>query len=236
MDYSANMKRYWQKARAFLVGYGNYYVIGLAILCVYAILQIKLGFAFNLGSSEDAESWNQIIESLSYSYLAGYFFYLLTVRLPYWEMKIKVHEALKRKAEKIDSNYQECLISVLPPGSQVNFEMKEEIVVAIFKEFSYLGNCRLSSFGMEVTAVDYIKAKHEENQRLATTILEYKPWLSAGVISQIEEIRNSDLSSIVIALTNPKLAKILDNEGSRATLAGTMWKMASLAKEIKETI
>lgn len=230
------MKKYWQKDTAFLVEYGNYYVIGLAILCLYAILQIKLGLAFYFGSSEDAESWNQIIEGLSYSYLAGYFFYLLTVRLPYWEMKIKVREALKRKAEKIDSNYQECLISVLPPGSQVTFEMKEEIVVAIFKEFSYLGKCRLSSLGVEATAIEYIKAKHEENQRLATTLLEYKPWLSADAISQIEEIRNSDLSSIVIALTNPKLAKILDNEGSRATLAGTMWKMASLAKEIKETI
>ncbi len=230
------MKRYCQKVRVFLVEYGNYYVIGVAVLCIYAILQIKLGFAFYLGNSEEAESWNQIIEGLSYSYLAGYFFYFLTVRLPYWKMKIKIHEALKRKVEKIDSNYQECLISVLPPGSQVNFEMKEEIVVAIFKEFSYLGKCRLSSFGVEVTAIDYIKAKHEENQRLATTILEYKPWLSADAISQIEEIRNSDLSSMAIALTNPKLSKVLDNEGSRATLAGTMWKMASLAKEIKETI
>jgi len=236
MEEERIMKKYWQKTTAFLVEYGNYYVIGLAILCLYAILQIKLGLAFYLGSSEDAGSWNQIIEGLSYSYLAGYFFYFLTVRLPYWEMKIKVREALKRKAEKIDSNYKECLISVLPPGSQVKFEMKEEIVVAIFKEFSYLGKCRLSSFGVEATAIEYIKAKHEENQRLATTLLEYKPWLSADAITQIEEIRNSDLSSIVIALTNPKLAKILDSEDSRATLAGTMWKMASLAKEIKETI
>ena len=95
------MKRYCQKVRVFLVEYGNYYVIGVAVLCIYAILQIKLGFAFYLGNSEEAESWNQIIEGLSYSYLAGYFFYFLTVRLPYWKMKIKIHEALKRKVERL---------------------------------------------------------------------------------------------------------------------------------------
>lgn len=73
------MKRLGQ----WLFKYSDYYVMAIALICLYAIFQIKFDFAFWFGCSKKAEAWNEIITNLSYSYLAGFIFYLLTVTLPH---------------------------------------------------------------------------------------------------------------------------------------------------------
>ena len=103
----------------------------------------------------------------------------------------------------------------------------------VFKETSSLQLCRLSSVGVNVSVAEYIKAKHKENKELATELLEYKPWLSSETIAQIEIIRNANLMSVVISMTNPVLQESLDNEGSRGVLASEVYDMWEVAEGIK---
>jgi len=211
----------------------NYLVGLLALVCLYAIFQIKFDFAFWICSSERACDYNEILMTLSYSYLAGYLFFLLTVTLPHLKMRAKVKKALEGKVNQIATNYWACIESVVPFPKGLTRNQTKEDVVMMFKEASSLQLCRLSSVGVNVSVAEYIKAKHKENKELATELLEYKPWLSSETIAQIEIIRNANLMSVVISMTNPVLQESLDNEGSRGVLASEVYDMWEVAKGIK---
>lgn len=211
----------------------GYFVGILALVCLYVILQIKFEFAFWIGYSDKAEAWNGILTNLSYSYLAGFIFFLLTVTLPHVKMRAKVKKALEGKVNQIATNYWACIESVVPFPKGLTRNLTKGNVVMMFKEASSLQLCRLSSVGINVSVVEYIKAKHKENKELATELLEYKSWLSSETIAQIEIIRNANLMSVVISMSNPVLQESLDNEGSRGVLAGEVYDMWEVAKGIK---
>lgn len=211
----------------------DYLVVLLALVCLYAIFQIKFDFAFWIGYSDKAVAWNEIITNLSYSYLAGFIFFLLTVTLPHVKMRVKVKKALEGKVNQIATNYWACIENVVPSPKGLTRNKTKEDVVMMFKKASSLQLCRLSSVGINVSVAEYKKAKHKENKALATELLEYKSWLSSETIAQIEKIRNANLMSVVISMTNPVLQESLDNEGSRGVLASEVYDMWEVVKGIK---
>lgn len=221
------------KFPGWLLKYSDWYVWAIALVCLYAILQIKLDFAFWIGNSVKADAYNEIITSLSYSYLAGFIFFLLTVTLPHRKMRSKVKMALQGKADTISTNYWACIESVVPLPIGLERNKSKDEVLALFKAASSKQPCRLASIGIKVPVAEYIKAKHKENRQMATELLEYKQWLSSATIAQIEKIRNSNLSSIVISMTNPFLQDALDNEGSMGTLASEVYDLWVIAKSIE---
>lgn len=217
-----------------LLKYSDYYVIAIALICLYAIFQIKFNFAFWMGYSEKADAWNEIITNLSYSYLAGFIFYLLTVTLPHKKMKGKVKVALDSKLNMIRSNYKACVESVYHPLKAMSLDITKDEAIANFKEVSFYQKCKMGYFqDKDISVVDYIRLKHQENVIRAAELLEYKPWLSSETVAQIEEIRNSNLLAVIISLTQSIGKDQLDNEDGRGMLAGEVYDLWTLAKNIK---
>lgn len=217
-----------------LLKYSDCYVVTIALICLYAIFQIKFDFAFWIGCSENAGAWNEIITNLSYSYLAGFIFYILTVTLPHMKMKGKVHGALDSKLNSIRTNYEACVESVYPPLKAMSLDITREEAVDNFKAVSFFQKCKMGYFqNAEISVVEYIRYKHQENIKLAAELLEYKPWLSSETIAQIEEIRNSHLPTVIISLTQSIGKDKLDNESGRGMLAGMVYDMWTLTKRIK---
>lgn len=221
------------KLVGWLLKYNDWYVWTIAIVSVYAILQIKLDFAFWIANSDKADAYNEIITNLSYSYLAGFIFFLLTVTLPHWKMRTKIRKALEGKTNTICSNYKACVESVVPLPKTVLPTITREEAVENFKAVSYHQPCRLTAIqNTNVSIVVYIKLKHDENKRLATELLEYKPWLSSETIAKIEEIRNSNLPTIIITLTNTIMKDQMDNENGRKMLGEMVFDLWMISKEI----
>lgn len=217
-----------------LLKYSDYYVMAIALICLYAIFQIKFNFAFWMGYSEKADAWNEIITNLSYSYLAGFIFYLLTVTLPHKKMKGKVKVALDSKLNMIRSNYKACVESVYHPLKAMSLDITKDEAIANFKEVSFYQKCKMGYFqDKDISVVDYIRRKHQENVIRAAELLEYKPWLSSETVAQIEEIRNSNLPAVIISLTQSIGKDQLDNEDGRGMLAGEVYDLWTLAKNIK---
>lgn len=217
-----------------LLKYSDYYVMAIALICLYAIFQIKFNFAFWIGYSEKADAWNEIITNLSYSYLAGFIFYLLTVTLPHKKMKGKVKVALDSKLNMIRSNYKACVESVYHPLKAMSLDITKDEAIANFKEVSFYQKCKMGYFqDKDISVVDYIRLKHQENVIRAAELLEYKPWLSSETVAQIEEIRNSNLPAVIISLTQSIGKDQLDNEDGRGMLAGEVYDLWTLAKNIK---
>lgn len=205
----------------------------LAVICLYAILQIKFDIAFWLGSSKNADTINEVLTNLSYSYLAGFIFYLLTVSLPNWKMKAKLRDALIGKLNLIQSNYKSCIDSVLPITETITEDFTLEIVKEKFRGVSYMAPCKLSQIGQDCTIARYIKIKHEENLSLAGQLLDYKSWLSSESIAFIEELRNSDISKVITAITLPIATPFLDKEDTREKLATQVYGLWNITKEIQ---
>ena len=60
----------------------SYSLIGLTIACIYLICHIGLGWFFPIGTSDNFEKINNVLINLSYSYMAGFTFYLLVEYFP----------------------------------------------------------------------------------------------------------------------------------------------------------
>lgn len=223
-----------KKCGQWFLKYSDYYVFAIAGICLYAIFQIKFNFAFWIGCSEKAEAWNEIITNLSYSYLAGFIFYLLTVTLPHKKMRRKVKVVLDSKLNRIRTNYKACVESVYAPTNAMPLGITKEEAVANFKAVSFYQKCKMSYFqNAEISVVEYIRLKHQENVDRAAELLEYKPWLSSETIAQIEEIRNSNLPAVIVSLTQSIGKDKLDNEAGRGMLAEQTYDMWTLTKNIK---
>ncbi len=222
-----------RKIVGWFLKYSDFYVWVIAIASLYAILQIKLDIAFWISNSDRADDYNEIITNLSYSYLAGFIFFLLTVTLPHLKMRTKVRKALEGKINTICSNYKACVESVIPLPKAMQPSITREEAIENFKAVSYYQPCRLTAIqNTNVSVAVYIKLKHDENKKLATELLEYKPWLSSGTIAKIEEIRNSNLPTVIITLTNTIMKDQMDNEDGRKMLGEMTYDLWMVAKEI----
>ena len=219
-----------QKIKNLLFDGIDYIVSISAIIAIYSILQVKFDFAFYIGAADNADKINEVIVNLSYSYLAGYVFYILTVKLPFWGVKKKVEKPLKSKLELVLRKCTSSLECIYPQATHGRVNLEEERFVEDFKKASYFQEC--SIIGMKIPVIAYIKAAHEENRKTITEILEYKDWLSPDKISKLEQIRSSDLPMVITALYLPDLKDILDNPTSRETLAHCVYRLYVLAKEI----
>lgn len=224
----------WVKTKDCFFRYSDGLVVLIAVVCLYAILQIKFNFAFWVGYTDNPTAINEVITNLSYSYLAAFVFYVLTVTLPHWKMKSKVKMALDKKIRLIESNYKACAESIVPFPKSFDINVTKEGLVELFKARSYLESCRLNILGTSFSVIAYINIKHDENKRVLSELLEYKQWLSSDTIVMIEDIRNADLKNIIISLTQPALIEAqAKDEATRAMLASAVYDVWNIAKKLK---
>lgn len=211
----------------------GFYVIVLAIICLYAIVQIEFQCAYWLCYSEQADKYNRVILNLSYSYLAAAIFYFLTVTLPYLKLRSKIKKALNRKISNIRSSYKECVDSTLPLGENPKDDVSKEEVIKYFRAISYKDACRFSLINPNESILCFINRNHQYIVHLSEELLEYKPWLSANTIAQIEEIRSSRLPGFILMMSKCSFEKPEDEMKMREQLAGYVYGLWDLSKKIK---
>ena len=73
----------------------------LVLLCCKAILFVGLGIGEPWGTCQNYERVNNVLLNLSYSYVAGCIFYILTVALPHWNKSRKVQVIIKEKSSTL---------------------------------------------------------------------------------------------------------------------------------------
>ena len=75
----------------------------------YIILTIGLGWFWTIGSCENADRINQVLLNLSYSYIAGWIFYLLVTYFPEMQRKITLRPAIQLKIEDLRKQINACI-------------------------------------------------------------------------------------------------------------------------------
>lgn len=216
-----------------LLSCSGFYVFILAIICLYAIIQIEFNYAIWICYSEQADKYNKVISNLSYSYLAAAIFYFMTVSLPYFKMRFKIKKSLNRKINSIRSNYKACVDTVLPMCENPKDEVSREEVINNFKAVSYKSACRFSFKSSNESILGFINRNHQYIIHLSNELLEYKPWLFDDTIAQIEEIRNSRLPGFIKMMSEFNFENPGDEEKYRIQLANFVYDLWDLSKRIK---
>lgn len=190
-----------------------------SFISIYTILIIGLQIPFLIPSPFNSiitSNLNNIMINLSYSYIAGVFFYLLTVYLP----------INKRKKEAI-------------PGMKIIIDEIDRIVFEIFMEFSreqkydiksiYTDPCLckniltsknwndsspflLDTYKVKITYLKYLHSKHKEIViAIDKLMMYYKEFLTGDQLSLCEKIRGSMLISQLDFCVNVPLIQMAED-------------------------
>ena len=179
-------------------------VLIVFLVCLYAVLQIRLGCFWPIGESENAESVNSIIEGLSYSYIAAYVFYLLTVVTPTYRRKAKLKSVIKYKVGRIGSFIRDVLLE-FSRNTQYSADVKDVAHTSLIlqsKNWDVVVPILLQYNQVSITYFRYTNAKREQiNDCITDLILCYKEVLSEDQLVALEEFRKSPFFKTVSSLS-----------------------------------
>ena len=170
----------------------DWIVLGICLLCLYAVLQIRLGCFWYIGSVKNADAINSIIEGLSYSYIAAYLFYILTSYLPERKRKKKLGLVIQDRVHKIGVA---CINGILfefarETGLKADYsdtQHTEEILksknwdveVPILKRYK----------GVSVSYFRYANLQCKDiKERVADIVLRYKEVMTAEELVALENL------------------------------------------------
>jgi len=184
----------------------DWIVLGVCILCLYAVIQIRLGCFWNFGSIENADAVNSIIEGLSYSYIAAYFFYLLTVFLPSRRRRKKIFPIIKERVHEIGIRNIHSILLEFGRGTQLGSDYRdvqhtEEIMrsknwdseVPMFKKYD----------GVSITHFRYADVQCRTIQdRIADIIIRYSEVLTEDEITALEKFSKNQYFTLSLSLSS----------------------------------
>lgn len=182
----------------------DWIVFGICALCLYAVIQIRLGCLWYIGSIENADAVNFILEGLSYSYIAAYLFYLLTVFLPAKRRRKKLLPMIRERVHDIGVRHIHSILLEFGRGTQLgaeynNIQHTEEILrsknwdseVPMFKTYD----------GVSITHFRYAVLQCKTIQdRIADIIIRYAEVLTEEEINALEAFSKNQFFSLVLSL------------------------------------
>ena len=210
--------------------YINYILIGITILCLYVIGCVGLEIFPTLGYSEKANAINSVVLNLSYSFIAGWIFYLLVSYFPYKQRKSKLQKVIDEKFKNIHVKFIDCAKSMYPMTQWNNIHISKENLIKKMKNISITDMSSYSIAGINRTIIDHLIAQRTDIKNLIKEILEYKEYLNDEQLVIIEQIRNSTYFSILNAFAIP----IMNNPQVRESAASELYKQIELSRRLLE--
>lgn len=208
-------------------------VFVFALLSLYAICHIELGWFWAFGELHDFETVNRIILNLSYSYVAALVFYVLTVWLPFEIRKRKLRKPMFDLAEVVCSKFIDSAKSPFSLIESDNIKMEKDVIVSQFRECSIYQNSSLSILGTNRSVLVHLKGQRGDIKEILKDILVYKEYLSEKQLLLIEDLKYCTYFSLLYAF---QLSSITDNEQIRESLASALFDAWEKAKELKNSL
>lgn len=169
-------------------------LFGVVLAC-YIILSAGLQCAPTLGDCANADNINTALLNLSYSFLAGFIFFLLTSALPHYQKVHKFRPLIDQKEEHIIEKLVSCMKSVFPVEKKKgDSPFNKWSVIRLFSETDLESPCHLSHFicaAKDMSVLDYLVAQRNSIKELIDEILNYKEFMAAHELSILEQIRSS---------------------------------------------
>lgn len=212
-------------------------IIGLiGVVCIYAIIQINLGYFWSIGAFENAEQLNSIIINLSYSYIAGLIVYIFTVEIPTIIHNKKIKPIINQNIENIGVSFHNLLVGFTKEDESLNIDVSD------------ISNCKKILTNVDWNTKNELPIYPSEGNKLYQTFYyDYKN--IQNEITRILQIYKSDLTTeqllLLEDLTDMKHVQVLgviiaakykmNNEAGNAIANEFAEKLETYAK-LKSTI
>lgn len=208
----------------------NIFLIGITFLSIYAIAYIGLGWFWAWGTSGNYQRVNQVIINLSYSYLAGLIFYLLTSYFPYMIKRNKLKKPIIEKLRTIERKLEDSAKCVFPMPSWNHVDLTEDALVQQFSKLSINDPSAYSAVGMNMSIIDHLTSQRNNIIDIINGVLEYKDYLSEEQLLAIEKIKDSNYFSVLKVFSIP----MMDTPTAREQLAKTLFEEIQASKKLLE--
>lgn len=227
------LKKYLKRAYICILDKAYLCMLTVLFLCMFAISCIRLHIPELWIENDNADAINEVLVNLSYSYIAGFVFFLFTVAFPNELKKQKMRNAISNKMSTISTKYKACLSSVVPLLERASFVYNEDNIKSQFEKTSLHSKSALSEVGQNYTVIHYIIAQHASCLQLIEQLLEYKDLLDSATLATIEDLRNPSFQGTlqVFTLQNDKVT--LDRPDQRVLLAHEIFTQYEKSKKLK---
>ena len=184
----------------------DWIVLAVCALCLYAVIQIRLGCFWYVGSIGNAEAVNSIIEGLSYSYIAAYLFYILTSSLPARRRKKKLYPIIRERVQRIGTKNIHSILLEFGRKTGLSYDYKNtdhttevlkskdwDTEVPLIKQYN----------GISITYFRYTVAQSKAiRERVADIIIRYKEVLTEDELVILEDFADMAFFSTVESLSS----------------------------------
>jgi hypothetical protein len=211
-------------------------IIIITLLCIYSIGYIELDWFWHIGVSENYYKINKVILNLSYSYLAGLIFYVLTSYCPYIVKRNKMRVTISEKIKRIIGRLNESAKSVFPIQEYNNLNLTEDNLVQQFSSVSISMHCNntYAYCVYKMSVLNYLKSQRDNIIKIIDGILVYKEYLSANQLKTIEHIKDSNYFVLLNAFSLPISG--IDNASNREELAKELFEVIQQTKKLLKTL
>jgi len=196
----------------------DWIVFCICILCLYAVVQIRLDWFWNIGCVENAEAINSIIEGLSYSYIAAYLFYILTTFLPAHRRKAMLTPIIRGRVQKIGTKNIHNILLEYGRGTKLGTGFRDtehtaeilksknwDDIVPILKKYK----------GISISYLHYVNLNCREiKQRVADVIIRYKEVLTEEELVALEDLSEMSFLNSVESLSSFPNMKVSEGVSS----------------------
>lgn len=209
----------------------NLILVILTVISFYVILYVGLGFGWPVGTSENYERINKVLENLSYSYLAGCIFYVLTVSVPYRLRRHKLDKVLHSKISIIVGKLQDskqCVRSL--SEFQNNIFLSDAEMLDRMESTSFSTPSSMSFFyGNNI--VSYLNSQKKEILDLVYDLQRYGDLLSDKELKTLGELTDCKYFELLKIAGNP----ITDNPQIRRSTGEMLLVAEGIIKNIAKT-
>ena len=171
----------------------RFFLVITTLLSFYCIGSVGLSILPFLGVSGNAENINNVILNLSYSYFAGFVFYVFISYLPEKIQKQKIQPVIRVKYGEV-KNQITAYINSFNVFQQSKTILNTITVNQISQLFNGNNLNKISYFssltGVKQSNAEYINSRKDALHQYLEGILFYKEYLSSEQIVLIEQIKD----------------------------------------------
>ena len=168
----------------------------ILLLSVWAILSIQFSVVPRIcvvWNYETVRSFNSMYLTLAYSYIAAYFFYLLTNRFPIIERQTKLSPIIKRNIKDVGRDIRNILLE-FARDTEFNYNYDTPDAGAILMSKEWLSNIpKFQTYHhVSITYLAFINAEGNAiKEKIESIIGKYKDELTVDQLVALEKIKDS---------------------------------------------
>ena len=191
----------------------------ITLLALIIILVIGLDIqSLKLGSFTNAQNINSILINLSYSYIAGAFFYFLVTTIPFYLRKRKINLVIKDRINIISKGTQTIIFAYDPSSINLTIEQIENVnldrnnendLLNLFKRSTIFD---ISNVAKQVLPETNTKILLQIIDKAIDETLNYLDYLSEEQIILLNNIKNSAFKNTVSSSTDNEFYKYMFNQ------------------------